>query len=164
MKRRKQTPGERLTAARAKWEAARIAADKEYEATVDNIAFSDLEKTMRAHDINLNLSPEERLEILKSLDAWPRIVLGVYEAERAIAENNPDKAGEPSDIAYEIVGKYIGVGDDRVKALCNEGRQQIREGRSNKFKANISVAELKKFLRDLSVAGVPVLKKSGTPR
>ena len=159
---RRRTPEQRLAAARAKWEAALIVADKAEDALVD-MTFSDLEKTIDAHDTGLDLSPEERLEKLKSSYAWPRIVLGLYEAERANAEADPKKEGEPSDIAYEIVGNYIGVREDRVKALCNEGRQQIRDGYSKKSKATISVATLKKLLSDLSAAGVPILKKSGTP-
>jgi hypothetical protein len=152
-KKRKLAALQRFSAAKAKRDAARIAAEREYEATVENVIFSDIEKILRVYE-DPGLSPKERLEIFKSAKgAWPRIVLGFYEAERAIAEKqkkeNPDE-GEPSDIAYEKVGKFIGVGEDRVKALCNEGRRQIREGLPDKLKVRKSIAEFKKLLHDLS--------------
>jgi hypothetical protein len=153
-KKRKLTALQRLSAANAKRDAARIALDAADEEVL-NVIFGDYEKQIQVHEINPSLSPEKRLEILKSSKAWPRIVLGLYEEELAIAqkqkEENPDEElGEPSDIAYDKVGKFIGVREDRVKALCNEGRQQIRDGLSEKLKVNISIAEFKKLLHDLS--------------
>lgn len=95
---------------------------------------------------NSSLSMNEKLEILKSLPEWPRIVLELYEAEFAAAKhrkkNNP--VGEPGrarDIAYEKVGETVGLGDDRIHALCKEGRRQIRAG-----EPKISVEEFKKLL------------------
>ena len=90
-KKRKLTVLQRFSAAKAKRDAARIAAEEEYEATVENVIFSDIEKIPRVYE-DPSLSPKERLEVFKSANgAWPRIVLGLYEAERAIAEKQKKK-------------------------------------------------------------------------
>jgi hypothetical protein len=145
---KRRTTAERFRIALAKRNAARQAADEALEATVDNEIFGDAEKNMQAYDHNL--SPKERLRLFKSLKAWPRIVLGLYEAEHALAKKRKSETGdgdEPSDIAYEKVAKVIGVGEDRVKALCAEGRQHLKAGAPSKPK--ISAAEFKKFITNL---------------
>src|SRR5215813_6240680 len=64
---------------------------------------------------------------------WPRIVLGLYEAELAIAQNDRKqngvtRTGTPSDIAYDEVGRAVGLGLDRVRDLCREGRRHLKHG------------------------------------
>ena len=109
----------------------------------------EIEQTLRA-ETDLTLSPEQRLDIFKGLQAWPRIVLGLYEAELAIAQNDRKENGdtehtdEPSDIAYDAVGEAIDLGPDRVRNLCREGRAHRQEGMPTKPK--ISAAEFKKLI------------------
>jgi hypothetical protein len=94
----------------------------------------DAEKTARALS-DPDLSFDERLEIFKSLQAWPRIVLGLYEAELAIAQKDRKEKGrpkyggeEPSEIAPRVVGETIGLGPDRVRDLCRKGRTHLKQG------------------------------------
>jgi hypothetical protein len=113
------------------------------EKTVD-----EAEKT-RLAETDPALSREQRLRIFKSLQAWPRIVLGLYQAELAVAqrqkqENGAQQPGEPSDIAYEIVGKALGVGPDRIRHLCREGRCHLRQGMP--ARPEIRAAEFKRKL------------------
>jgi hypothetical protein len=152
-KKRTPTPQEKYRATLAKRDAAHKAADEEFEATALTEIFGDLEKLLQAHEAKPRLSREQWLEVYKSLKALPTIVLGIYETERAIAEKqkkeNPDQesSDEPSDIAYEEVGKVIGVGEDRVKALCHEAREQIKKGWPTNMKLGITAAEFDRMLR-----------------
>ncbi len=124
----------------------RDAAKEQAQKTLEAITWAWVEKAKADRDeikrakTDPNLSPEERLKIFKSVQAWPRIVLGLYEAEREIAENAGED-GEPSDTAYQKVGEIVELGDDRVKALCNEGRQHLREGMSANMKIKMTAAE-----------------------
>src|SRR5262245_44936881 len=70
---------------------------------------------------------DQRLELLKSLQAWPRIVLGLYQAEHEIALSKPHN-DYPSRIAAERVGKVIGLGEERVLQLRKQGRRHIAQG------------------------------------
>ena len=110
---------------------------------------SDYEKTWRVHT-DPSLSPTERLKIFKGLQAWPRIVLAIYEAELAIAQqqkrDNPTGVyGKPSDIAYEKIAKVVRLESNRIHALCKEGRRHLREGLPGKPK--ISAARFRQILR-----------------
>jgi hypothetical protein len=92
---RKKTIQGRILAEMKKHKAAVEAADQK---ALDFI-FGDAEKSIAAHETGLPF--RKRLEILKTMKAWPRIVRGLYEAEREIAENrikeNPRRPrGEPS--------------------------------------------------------------------
>src|SRR5262245_44669688 len=136
----KRTPLEKYRRAQHAFESAKL---DMLEAGVE-----EAEKTQRAEN-DPDYSPKERLDIFKSLQAWPRIVLGLYEAELAIAQNdrkqNGDtKHGKPSDIAYEAVGKAVGLGPDRVRDLCREGRRHLKEGWPARLK--ISAAQFKEYI------------------
>lgn len=72
-----RTQDAELQAAWEKWNAGRREAREKSR--------EDARETLRAFT-DPDLSLDERLEILKGLPSWPRIVLGLYEAERAIAE------------------------------------------------------------------------------
>jgi hypothetical protein len=103
----------------------------------------DSENTYRAI-LDPNLSPDERLDLLKNLQAWPRIVLGLYNAELAIAQkrkkDNPaQEHGEPSDIAYDEVADALCLSAERIRQLCKEGRRHRRQGMPPKNE--ISVAD-----------------------
>jgi hypothetical protein len=94
----------------------------------------DAELTLRVEQ-DLDLSPAQRLDIFKRLQAWPRIVLGLYRAELAIAQKKKHAAGpeeygdeKPSDTACRVIGEVLGLGPDRVHDLCAEGRQHESEG------------------------------------
>jgi hypothetical protein len=114
----KRTPLLEYLVALEKRNVALQAFAKAKEAAIER-AVSDAEKVLRI-ETDGSLTSQQRLEILKSLQAWPRIALGVYEGERARAAQEPrkDRHGEPSDIAYNAVGKVVGLSGDRVKALC----------------------------------------------
>ncbi len=152
-----RTQDAELQAAWEKWNAGRREAREKSR--------EDARETLRAFT-DPDLSLDERLEILKGLPSWPRIVLGLYEAERAIAEQRkketPPLKGsaddvEPSEDAYEKVGEAVGLGQHRIKALCNEGRQHLREGQPSK--PQISVEEFKRCLRPLSREAAISLQK-----
>jgi hypothetical protein len=102
-----------------KFQAARLDAWEE--------VVTEAERTLRA-ETDPALSPNERLDIFMSLQAWPRIVLGLYRAELAIAQSDPAHKGEPSDIAYDVVGESLGLGPDRIRDLCREGRRHEDQG------------------------------------
>jgi hypothetical protein len=142
----KRTPLREYRAALEKLNADQEKARREFEArrlkAVER-SKADRDKIIRA-ETDPSLSPEERLEIFKGLQGWPRIVLGLYEAE---LENitNADRPGKPSDIAYEKVGKVLGLlGPDRIKALCNEARRQLKEGMPAGFVVNMTAAEFER--------------------
>jgi hypothetical protein len=114
---------------------------RKYHARLDAVRLNeqakldrDVELTRKAEQ-DPNLSPAQRLDILKRLQAWPRIVLGLYRAELEIAqakkrENGPQDYGneKPSDTACRIVGETVLLGPDRIHDLCAEGRDQESEG------------------------------------
>jgi hypothetical protein len=80
MARRKLTPRE---AHRAALEKLGEALEQFESQRLDAIERSlDEREEIKRAETDPNLSPEERLEIFKSVQAWPRIVLGLYEAER----------------------------------------------------------------------------------
>jgi hypothetical protein len=94
----------------------------------------DVELTRKAEQ-DPDLSPRQRLDIFKRLQAWPRIVLGLYRAELEIAQTKKQQSGaqdfgdeKPSDAAYRVIGEALGLGPDRIHDLCAEGRQQESEG------------------------------------
>src|SRR5262245_31068994 len=74
-----------------------------------------------------SLTFDQRVELLKSLQAWPRIVLGLYQAEHKIAKSKSHN-DYPSRIAAERVGNVIGLGEDRVLQLRKQGRRHIAQG------------------------------------
>jgi hypothetical protein len=141
----KRTPLQEYRTAREKLRAAREKAEAEFgnkgldaiERTLD-----DRDKVIRA-ETDPNLSPEERLKIFKSLQGWPRIALVLYKAELENVTAR-DRPGKPSDIAYEKVGKVVGLGPDRIKALCNEARRQLREGMPAGFMVKMTVDEFER--------------------
>jgi hypothetical protein len=141
----KRTPLQEYRVALEKRNMALQAFGKAKEAAI-GCALSDAEKVHRI-ETDGSLTPPQRLETLKSLQAWPRIVLGVYEAERArvARKARKDRHSEPSDIAYDAVGKVVGLSGERVKALCREGRQHLKEGMPPK--PRVSVAAFKRYLR-----------------
>jgi hypothetical protein len=73
--------------------------------------------------------------------------LGIYEAERTrvARKARKDRHGKPSDIAYDAVGKVVGLSGERVKALCSEGRRHLQEGMPPR--PQVSVAAFKRYLR-----------------
>jgi hypothetical protein len=137
----KRTPLQEYRAALETFELAKLRAREK--------ALSDYEKTFRVHT-DPSLSPTERLQLFKSLQAWPRIVLGIYQAELTIAQkqkrDNPAGVhGKPSDIAYEKIAKVVCLENDRIHALCKQGRRHLREGQPQKPK--ISAARFREILR-----------------
>jgi hypothetical protein len=77
-----------------------------------------------------SVSEEAKLELLKSLPEWPHAVLCLYEEAfyDAKQQKKADRTrGRPRDIAYETVGKALGLKEDRVHALCKEGRRYRRQ-------------------------------------
>jgi hypothetical protein len=157
MARKKLTPLETYRAAVEKRDATIGAAQTEFAATrkamIESARVAE-EKIIRV-ETDDKLTPAERLEMLKGLQAWPRIVLGIYKAELEIArkrkKDNPatepgesSAADEPSDMAYERVGAVVELGADRIKALCKEAREHLREGQPAEFVVEISVAEFKR--------------------
>ena len=66
---------------------------------------------------------------------FPRIVLGLYRAELAIAQKDREQDGaleygreKPSEIARRVVGEALHLGPDRVRDLCAMGRRHEKEG------------------------------------
>ena len=66
-------------------------------------------------------------------------MLGLYNAELAIAQSDRKENGDtdhndkPSDIAHDIVGEALGLGPDRIRDLCKEGRRHLNEGMLRKI-------------------------------
>jgi hypothetical protein len=111
-------------------------------------AFADAEGMVQAM-LDPDLSPDQRLDILKSLQAWPRIVLGLYRAELAIAQKDREEKGcpkfgreEPSEIAQRVLGEALDLGPDRIRDLCKTGRRHEKEGMPQK--AEITAAKFKR--------------------
>jgi hypothetical protein len=141
----KRTPLQEYRTALVKRDAAIQKAQKELEATTSDWVKRAEEERERINQIESDpsLSPEQRLELFKSLRGWPRIVLGLYKAEREnISADDGD--GKPSDIAYEKVGQVVGLGPDRIKALCNEARRHLKEGMPAGFVVNMTAAEFER--------------------
>jgi hypothetical protein len=150
-KKRKPTPlqerramVEKLIAAHEEFENKKLDAIEKY--------LNDTDKIKRA-ETDSSLSAKERLEIFKSHLAWPRIVLGIYEAELAIAQKERNEKGppeygrlEPSEIAADAVGRVVGLKRDRIFKIVNEGRQHIADGQPQSNKVNITAAEFEKLL------------------
>ena len=105
-------------------------------------AFTEAENALRIFE-NPKLSPGQRLEALKKQQDWPRTVLGLYRAERDVVDK---KDGRPSEVAHEVVGEALGLGPDRIRDLCREGRRHQRQGMP--AKAKITASE---FRRQLSI-------------
>ena len=109
----KRTPLQEYREMVAKRDAAHNAADEEFESKrLDAIerSLNERDKIIQA-ETDPSLSREERQKIFRSLRAWPRIALGIYETELAIAkkerrEKGPPEYGrlEPSEIAADAVG------------------------------------------------------------
>jgi hypothetical protein len=161
----KRTPSQEYRAALAKRDATIEKAEEEF----DTWRLDQVEKSLDECDIikqiefDPSLSSERRLALCKKLRGWPRIVLGIYEAELEVAEarkrhNSASEHGKPSDIAYGRVGRAIGLGTERVKALCGEGRRQLRDGMSAGLKAKMTAAEFER--RILRRHRVPKAKAS----
>ena len=94
----------------------------------------------------------KRLELFKSLQAWPRIVLGLYRAELAIASKDRKEKGapeygseKPSEIARYAVGEALGLGPDRVRDLCKEGHRHLKQGMPSR-EETITAAMFKQML------------------
>ena len=124
--------------------AAKVQADMES-------VHADAEKTLRALS-DPNLSFDKRLELFKSLQAWPRIVLGLYRAELAIASKDRKEKGapeygreKPSEIARYAVGEALGLGPDRVRDLCKEGHRHLKQGMPSRDET-ITAAMFKQML------------------
>lgn len=141
----KRTPLQEYRTARERRRAAHEKADEEFESK----KLDALERALNDHDkiiqieTDPSLTPEQRLVALKGLRGWPRIVLGLYEAELKNA-TPADRPGKSSDIAYERVGEVVGLGPDRIKALCNEARRQLNEGMPKGFVVNMTAAEFER--------------------
>ena len=112
---------------------------EEIAARVDEIErhFSESESLVRAKS-DPTLSVDQRLEIFKGLQR-PRIVLGLYRAELALAqkqrytertEKRVPQTGreEPSEIARDSVAEALGLGPDRIRDLCREGDRHLKQG------------------------------------
>jgi hypothetical protein len=111
--------------------------------------FVETEKMIRAIS-DPALSPKQRIKELKKLLVWPRIILGLYKAELAIAQKNKKEKGaaehgHPSDTALDIVGAAVGLKADRIKDLCKEGRHHVEDQRLPP-KPEITAAEFKRIL------------------
>jgi hypothetical protein len=122
----KRTPLESFQIAQKKFVAAREAALAAARKDKEN---------MRVAMAAPNLSLVERLKMFKKLQAWPRIVLGLYDAELAVAQKNRKASGlpeygreEPSEIAYGVVGHALALSSERIRRLCKEGRRHLRDG------------------------------------
>jgi hypothetical protein len=122
----KRTPAEKKQKLRE-----RVAA--EVQAEMKNV-YADAEKIASAQS-NPDLSFDKRLEIFKTLQAWPRIVLGLYRAELAIARKERSEKGapeygreKPSEIARHTVGDAVCLGPERVRELCKEGLRHLKQG------------------------------------
>ena len=133
----KRTPLERYRRALERF-------DRDHLDGLEEIA-SDNEKMHRA-ETDPNLSPNERLDEFMSVQAWPRIVLGLYEAELEIAQKERREKGkprhgreEPSEIAAITVGSALGLGPDRIHDLCREGRWHLKRGMPPKLKLRAAV-------------------------
>jgi hypothetical protein len=140
---KKRTPREQLR-------ALREAQLKLLQAEIEK-ASAEAENTVRALS-DPDLSPDQRLDIFKKLQAWPRIVLGLYRAELALAQKDRKDNGtpeygseEPSEIALRIVGDAVGfLGPDRIHDLCREGRRHEREGMPQQ--GTVTVAQFEEVL------------------
>jgi hypothetical protein len=141
----KRTPLQEHRVALEKLRAAQKKSQEEFDAKGLNAVervLADRDKIIQA-ETDPGLSPDERLALFKSLQAWPRIVLGLYEAELENVTER-DRPGEPSDIAYEKVGNVVGLGPDRIKALCNQGPRHLKEGMPAAIKVRMTAAEFKR--------------------
>jgi hypothetical protein len=134
-------------------------------------AVTEAEKTLRA-ETDPALSPNERLAMFKRLQAWPRIVLAIYETELAIAQKDRNKRGspgaqreEPSEVAYAMVGDALGLGPDRIRDLCREARRHQRQGLPPKHRMRAAefIAYLRKPRKSSQSAGGTVLPRKGHP-
>ena len=141
----KRTPAE-------KQQKLREQAAAEVQAEMENV-YAEAEKIASAQS-NPDLSFDERLEIFKTLQAWPRIVLGLYRAELGIARKDRSGKGapeygreKPSEIARYAVGDAIGLGPDRVHELCKEGSRHLKQGMPPK--EEITAAKFRQILSEV---------------
>jgi hypothetical protein len=143
----KRTPLQEYRTALEKRRAAQEKAREKFESKMlDAVerAVNDRDKIIQI-ETDPSLTPEKRLVALKGLRGFPRIVLGLYlaELENVTPAGRP---GKPSDIAYEKVGEVVGLGPDRIKALCNEARRQLKEGMPAGFVVNMTAAKFERRL------------------
>jgi len=110
--------------------------------------FKDSEDLLRVKS-DATLSSNQRLQALKQLEMWPRIVGEMYGCQLPIAQNNQNENGlpeygreEPSETAREEVAEAIGLGPDRVRDLWREGQSHFKEGQWHKPKKNVAEFKL----------------------
>ena len=141
----KRTHLQEYRAARAKLNAAQEKAQEEFDTwRLDQVERScDEWDSIIQIESDPSLSSEQRLAGLKKLRGWPRIVLGLYQAELKNI-TAADRPGKPSDIAYEKVGEVVELSASRIKALCKEARQHLKEGQRAGFVVEISAAEFER--------------------
>ncbi len=159
---RRRTPLERVRAAKESRDAAMAVAREKNDAAAVAAALAEFYSAMakelkRAEkakeDIERaiydpSLSWDQRLKLFKSAkDLWPRMVLGMYEAELEAAQKEPNH-GQPSDRAYQKVAKYLGLREDHIQKLCNEGRLLLQQGMSATPKEKMLMKEfVRKYYR-----------------
>jgi hypothetical protein len=136
-----------------KQQKLRERAAAEVRTEMEKNVYADAEKTVQALS-DPDLSFDERLQIFKTLQAWPRIVLGLYRAELAIVRKERSEKGapeygreKPSEIARYAVGDALGLGPDRVRELCKEGLRHLNQGMPPK--PEITVAQFKQILSEV---------------
>lgn len=138
----KRTPAE-------KYQKLRESVLAEIQAAAENV-HAEAEKTLRALS-DPDLSPDDTLEIFKTLQAWPRIVLGLYRAELIIAKKDRKDKGAPeygqempSEIARNVVAEAVDLGPDRVRELCKEGLRHLKQGMPSRVET--TAAEFREML------------------
>jgi hypothetical protein len=94
-----------------------------------------------------SLSYKQRLARFKRFQAWPRIVLGLYEAELAVAQKNRQANGRPYEIARDKIEEAIDLKSDRIRDLCREGKRHLEQGMPSKPQKTAA-----EFKRELSTA------------
>jgi len=140
----KRTPLQEYRAALEKWHTAREKAREQFESKKLDVIERVLDdrELIKRIETDPTLSPEDRLARCKGLRGWPRMVLGLYEGEKKAVP--AADIGKPSDIAYEKIGKVVNLGPDRIKALCNEARRQLKDGMPAGFVVEMTAAEIER--------------------
>ena len=75
-----------------------------------------------------SFSYKQRLARFKRFKAWPRIVLGLYEAELAVAQKNKEPNGRPYEFAHDKVEEAIELKAVRIRDLCREAKHHLSQG------------------------------------